>query len=393
MKAAALTQRNLTVMPKLLMACSTVAHGSGMMAAVAPLASQMARQGFDVRVVGPIGRSDRPIADGQADGVQIDELRRRPFLPPSLADAWNAAARVVSFASDGRPAVVHVHGVWTAANAAACLRSRALGIPYVISPHGMLLPAAMHRSGLKKRCALAAFVRRNLETAAMVHASSEAERESVLAVAPAARTVVIPWGVDIPSAPRRLPPSDRRRQAAYIGRIIPLKGVDELLAAWDDVRPPGWDLQFIGSDPEGHESRLRGAIDSRRLGETVSIQPAIDRASLLHLLQQLDLLILPSHSENFGLVAAEALAAGVPVITTTATPWHGVVQHRCGWCVGDNVSGLASAIRDACILPPVALAAMGMRGRAWMQQSFAWPSIAMRFAAELYAIGTPSLGR
>lgn len=354
------------------------------MAAVAPLASQLARRGFHVHLVGPSGPSERPIAVDQADGVRIDVLRRRPFSPPLLADAWNAASRVVGFARNGGRAVVHVHGVWTAVNAAACLRSRTLGIPYVVSPHGMLLPAAMHRSGLKKRCALGTFARRNLEAAALVHASSEAERDSVLAVAPAARTVVIPWGVDIPNALTHRPPSDCKRQAAYIGRIIPLKGVDELLAAWDEVRPPGWDLRFIGSDPDGHESRLRGAIDARRLGETVSIQPAIDHTPLLQLLQQLDLLILPSHSENFGLVAAEALAAGVPVITTTATPWQAVVHERCGWWVNDTTAGLAAAIREACGLSADDLARMGARGRSWVAEFFAWPTIAARFANELY---------
>lgn len=372
-------------MPRLLMACSTVADGSGMMAAVAPLASQLARQGFDVRLAGPVGPSERPINDS-ADGVRINVLRRQPFSPLPLADAWNAASLVASFASDGSPAVVHAHGVWTAANAATCLRSRTLGIPYVVSPHGMLLPAAMQRSGLRKRCAIGTFVRRNLEAAALVHASSEAERESVLAVAPAARTVIIPWGVDIPDETRRRQPSDCRRQAAYIGRIIPLKGVDDLLAAWDDVRPPGWNLQFIGSDPEGHASRLACAIDSQRLGGTVSIQPAIDRAALVHLLQQLDLLILPSHSENFGLVAAEALAAGVPVITTTATPWQEVVQRRCGWYVADTIPGLAEAIGEACRLPPADLEAMGARGRSWMTEAFAWPAIARRFAVECFGV-------
>ncbi len=368
------------------MVCSTVAEGSGMMAAVAPLATQLASRGFDVRMVGPIGHGERPIADGQAGGVRIDVLLRRPFSPPPLADAWNAASRVVSFASDGEPAVVHVHGVWTAATAAACLRSRTLGIPYVVSPHGMLLPAAMHRSGLKKRWALNAFVRHNLEAAALVHASSEAERESVLAVAPRARTVVIPWGVDVPHTARRRPQSDHRRQAAYIGRIIPLKGVDELLAAWDDVRPPGWDLRFIGADPEGHAGRLASAIDSRRLRDSVSLHPAIDRASLARVFQQLDLLILPSHSENFGLVAAEALAAGVPVITTTATPWQAVVQERCGWWVEDTATGLCQAIRDACGMRPEDLTAMGARGHDWMSQSYSWPRLTQRFVQQLYQV-------
>lgn len=354
------------------------------MAAVAPLASQLAQQRFDVCLAGPVGPSERPIADDPADGVHIDVLLRQSFSPPPLADAWNAASRVASFASDCSPAVVHVHGVWTAANAATCLRSRTLGIPYVVSPHGMLLPAAMQRGGLKKHCAIRAFVRQNLEAAALVHASSEAERESVLAVAPGARTVVIPWGVDIPDATRRRPLSDRRRQAAYIGRIIPLKGVDDLLAAWDDVRPSGWTLRFIGSDPEGHASHLASAINSLGLLDTVSIQPSIDHASLLHLLEEIDLLILPSHSENFGLVAAEALAAGVPVITTTATPWQAVVHERCGWWVSDTPSGLAAAIREACGLPADDLAAMGARGRSWVEEAFAWATISSRFTSELY---------
>ena len=359
-----------------------------MMAAVVPLASELARRGFDVQLVGPIGPSERPIAERQTEGSRITVLRRDTFAPALLAYARNAVAVVKNFACEGGQPVVHVHGVWTAANAAACLRSRMLGVPYVVSPHGMLLPATMRRSGLKKRCALHAFVRKNLEAAAFVHASSEAERQSVLAVAPKARTCVIPWGVDIPNATLERLPNTGRLQAAYIGRIIPLKGVDELLAAWNDVRPRDWDLRFIGPDPEGHASHLAGAIDSLQLGETVSIQPAIDRAALLQLLEQLELLILPSHSENFGLVVAEALAAGVPVITTTATPWQELGQRQCGWWVADTTAGLATAIHQACKMPAEDLASMGARGREWMRESYAWPALAARFAAELYQVSS-----
>lgn len=366
-----------------LMACSTVADGSGMMAAVAPLAGQLGRLGFDVRLVGPFGLGDQPAVGDQTAGVRVDVTLRESIYPP-LTDAWNAAAAVAEFARDGRRRVVHVHGVWTAANAAACLRARVLGVPYIVSPHGMLLPAAMQRSSHRKRWALGAFVRRNLETAAVVHASSEAERASVLAVAPAARTTVIPWGVDIPDAPLGRRPDGRRRQAAYLGRIMPLKGVDELLAAWDDVRPPGWELRFIGADPDGYARRLADAIDSRRLRDTVSIQPPIGRAALLGCIQQLDLVVLPSHSENFGMVVAESLAVGVPVITTTATPWQDVVQRQCGWWVPDTRAGLAEAIRLASEMPADDLAAMGTRGRSWMADCFAWPVIAARFTDQLY---------
>ncbi len=381
-------EKKPAIVPRLLMACSTVADGSGMMAAVAPLASEMGRRGFDVRLVGPIGPSERPVAADPEQGVRVDVLLRKPFSLPPLAEAWNTAAAVADFARAGGSCVLHVHGVWTAANAAACLRSQMLGVPYVVSPHGMLLPAAMHRSRLKKRWALRSFVRRNLEAAALVHASSEAERESVLAVAPAARTCVIPWGVDVPDAPRARRSTEAKRLAAYIGRIIPLKGVDELVAAWAAVRPDGWELRFVGPDPENHVERLVEVIKAQGLRETVSVHAGIGRDDLMRLVQKLDLLVLPSHSENFGMVVAEALAASVPVITTAATPWQDVAKRQCGWWVPDTITGLATAIHEACELPGEDLSSMGARGRAWMRESYAWPTLAARFAAELYQVGS-----
>ncbi len=355
------------------------------MAAVGPLAGQLAVEGLGVCVVGPVAGSERPIVGGRAAGVRIDALRRQPFLPPALVDACRAASSVARLADDGGLAVVHVHGVWTVSNLAACICARRLGVPCVISPHGMLMPAAMRRSSFKKRAALWACVRRNLEAAAVVHVSSEAERASVMAVAPRARTRVIPWGVDVRPAdaaePRR---HSGRRRAAYVGRIIPLKGVDDLLAAWAEVRPCGWDLRFVGDDSEGHGGRLAQAIAATDLGGTVSVHPAMGRDDAARLIQQLDLLVLPSHSENFGMVVAEALAAGVPVITTTATPWSDVVDRQCGWWVPDTPAGLVGAIADATTRSDANLTAMGERGRSWMQESFAWPTIAARFVEELY---------
>lgn len=367
------------------MACSTLATGSGMMAAVAPLAAQLGGLGWNVRVVGPIRPGEGAVAVDGNGAAPVHLLRRPLLVPRSLAEAWGTAAATAEFSRQRGTAVVHVHGVWTAANAAACFRAKTLGVPYVVSPHGMLLPVAMRHGEYKKRLAIGAFVRHNLEAAAFVHASSEAERASVLAVAPRARTSVIPWGVDIREMVACGRPNQSRRQAAYIGRLIPLKGVDHLLAAWSAVRPGGWDLRFIGPDPEGYARQVSQAIDSAQLRDSVTIQPPLSRKDLLQAIQQLDLLILPSHSENFGMVVAEALAAGVPVITTTATPWRDVVERKCGWWVADTIHGLATAIRDACGLGVADLAAMGSRGRAWMCESFAWPRIAQRFAEELYA--------
>lgn len=352
------------------------------MAAVRPLSREVARLGLAVMLAGPI-RGDDASVTAQHDGVSVVAHRSWRTGMRSVAEAWAAQSVVASLAQEKPPRIVHVHGVWTSANIAACRRARSLGVPYVVSPHGMLMPLAMGRSNFKKRWALWAAVRRNLEGAAVVHVTSEAEKNAVYAVAPSAQTRVIPWGVDV-----REPPAQAlgrsNRIAACIGRILPLKGVGDLVDAWAEARPAGWELRFIGPDPEGYGRELNTQIEQRGLRDAVSIHPALDHESMLRMIDTIDLLVLPSHSENFGMVVAEALAAGVPVVTTTATPWHAVVERQAGWCVPDAVPALAAALRDACGRGSADLEAMGSRGRKWMRDSFSWPAIARRFYEEIY---------
>ncbi|MCB1080052.1 MAG: glycosyltransferase, partial [Verrucomicrobiae bacterium] len=89
-----------------------------------------------------------------------------------------------------------------------------------------------------------------------------------------------------------------------------------------------------------------------------------------------DLFILPSHSENFGLVVAEAMQYGLPVITTTATPWQLLPAAGAGWCVPPTEEGIANALRKATALSDEMRQAMGRRGAEWVEQDHRWPRLA-----------------
>ncbi|NRB73718.1 MAG: glycosyltransferase, partial [Verrucomicrobiales bacterium] len=85
-----------------------------------------------------------------------------------------------------------------------------------------------------------------------------------------------------------------------------------------------------------------------------------------------------SHSENFGIVVAEALACGTPVITTTGTPWQELTGRRCGWWVDPTVDALASSLKEATSTSAAEREEMGSIGREWMAQDFTWPAIAAK---------------
>jgi glycosyltransferase involved in cell wall biosynthesis len=93
------------------------------------------------------------------------------------------------------------------------------------------------------------------------------------------------------------------------------------------------------------------------------------------------LYVLPTHSENFGMTVAEALAAGTPAVVTRGAPWPGLVPERAGWWVDANVAALTACLREALACPDETLAQMGRNGRAWMERDFSWSTIGREMSA------------
>jgi len=285
--------------------------------------------------------------------------------------------------------VIHSHGLWLYPGMVARRFAESRRIPRIVSVHGMLEPWAFRHRAWKKRLAWHLFERESLRRAACLHAASEKEAANFRALGLHNPIAVVPLGIH--PAPYQSPPETPRvrqlrkatggkRLLLYLSRLHAVKGPDLLLDAWSRLAAqfPEWHLVLAGPDAEGYRAVLEAQTRQSGLEGRVTFSGPVYEADKYALLAAAELFVLPTHSENFGLVVAEALAAGVPVITTKGTPWEELQTHQCGWWVDQGVDTLATTLEEAMSMPARTLRDMGLQGRGLAETKYAWPTLAAR---------------
>lgn len=274
--------------------------------------------------------------------------------------------------------VVHVHGLWSFSLHRAAAAARKAGVPVVLSPHGMLRPWALRHKFLKKRLALALYQGRDLRRAALVHVTAQPEADDVRRMGSRAPVVVAPLGVEHAAfAAAPIPLRRASRTVLFVGRLHPVKGLPNLLAAWarlPDAMRMAWRLRIVGADEGGHLAFLRARCRALALAEGSQIVFAGPKygEELAREYADAALLVLPSLSENFGGVVVDALSRGVPAIASKATPWAELEAARCGWWTEGDARSLSEALRCAMSLSDDERAEMGARGRALAAAKYTW---------------------
>ena len=329
----------------------------------------------------------------------VETVELAPPARPSRAALRRAfRERIAELHDRRRFAAIHDHGQWLATNRAAADAAAALKIRRVVAPRGMLSPWARSHRKWAKRAAWWAFARRDLNAADALHATSDLEADELRALGARPPIAVIPNGVHVPDPPPDGPRAgvddDAPREALFLSRVHPKKGLPDLIEAWGTLTAEGvtagWRLRIVGPDELGHRAELERRAAAAGLGDAVTFEGPVPDAAKWALYARASLFVLPTHSENFGVVVAEALACGAPALTTTAAPWSLLGSDRCGWWVAPGSAPVAAALRDALARSPAELAAMGARGRGAVRERFGWPEIG-RAAADLYdRLGTPS---
>jgi glycosyltransferase involved in cell wall biosynthesis len=329
-----------------------------------------------------------PATDQTAPLLPQESLVKARLLPRSCRTTqWlartNGFAGALAAASRGvKDCVFHDNGVLLPTNHAVAFSARRLNRPLIVSPRGMLTPWALHFRGLKKRVAWWLYQRWDLQFAQVLHATSQVEAKELRSLGLAQPIAVIPNGVSLPPQPTAdRPPQSGIRTILFLSRIHPKKGLLDLVKAWSSVRANGWRVTIAGGDADGHLKEVKSEIRRLKVEHDFEFVGEINGEAKWELYRSANLFVLPTKSENFGIVIAEALACGVPVITTKCTPWEELITHRCGWWIGFGAEPLIRALNEAMPLRDGQRREMGERGRKLVAEIYTWPGAARKMVS------------
>lgn len=276
----------------------------------------------------------------------------------------------------------HFHGLWQPRFPALARRYLALGIPYVVSPHGMLEEWAWKHRWWKKFPYWHLVEKRWMRHAACVLATAEPEAARIREFLPATRIETLPLGLtgaarpDYEGARAKLGWARGERVLLYLSRIHEKKGLDLLLGALVDLHgsvPPGTRLVIVGPDEQPNYAARCRAYASEHAAQLPHVEwrGAVWGEERWTYLQGADLFCLPSHSENFGLAVLEAVQVGTPALTTTGTPWATALQSR-GFICEATRREVAAALTRFFASPPPGRVALSQ----WAWATYHWDALA-----------------
>ena len=324
---------------------------------------------------------------------------RLHLFPRGSSERWKWSKELAAWLDReaGNYQVIHTHAAWSYSTYAACRAGRRARVPIVYRPCGTLSRYTWTRGRLLKWAYWSLMERSNVATAAAFHCTSDEEaielRDYRAITAPVS---VIPLGVDdaawtTPRQPDRLrtlcqvAPTDPP-VILFLSRLHPKKGIaDILLPALAQMKMPAI-LAIAGSvdvSTPNYPTEIRETAAKLGVSDRVRMLGAIPANERWEVLDGADLFVLPSHQENFGIVVAEAMARGVPVVISDQVQIAPqLLAAKCGSVVSLDSTVLASTL-DQLLRETKLRSELGRAGQKYARTVFDWNAVAQQIV-ELY---------
>ena len=322
------------------------------------------------------------VAFDSANNIKIEADVKLLLVKQSRVNIFYSKSMI--FALDNNyPDIFHGNGLWDYPVHQMAYIARKRNKSYIISTHGMLEPWSLEQSKFKKFLAMKVYQNKDLIKATCLHATGQMEVQTIRKLGYTNPIADIPNGIVIKDFPRKeYVRGKTKKTILFLSRIHPKKGIDILINTWallDDNLKENWSIEIAGNGDDSYISQLNSLIQENGLEECIKIvgpKFGHDKIATYH---GADVFVLPTHSENFGIVIAEALCCGVPVITTTGTPWQILEEYNAGKWIPVGENPLKVALEGLMSKTDEEREAMGRNGRRLIEEKFSIESVVQRF--------------
>lgn len=273
---------------------------------------------------------------------------------------------------DISPNLVHINCCWTPSCALLQRWAQNLGFKVVLTPHGMLEPWIIARHyWTRKFPALLLYQKTAVKRAEYLHATAESEKDNLLKLAYNSKIQIIANGIDVESIVIKQS-WKRKKEILFLSRVHVKKGIHFLIEVVAQLKEQmqGYVVHIAGEGDDAYIDELKQLVINYDVMDIIRFEGGVYGERKWELYRTADCFILPTHSENFGLVVAEALASGTPVITTKGTPWSELESRHCGWWTEVGTEPIKEALLRQLALTDKELEVMGRNGRKLVEEKY-----------------------
>jgi len=274
--------------------------------------------------------------------------------------------------------IIHQHGVWTPMSFyAQKIRSKSK-LKLVIQPHGLLEPFRLNISKYKKKLAYQLYEKSNLSNASAIIACSEDEAYNLKKMFPKNDVAIIHNGVSSDfynTDSKKYNYQRNKKRILFLSQIIPIKGLERIFRVINDIGIESfseWEFLIAGYGDDIYINSLKTLAAKFKLDSLVTFVGTKLGKEKIEIFDNSDVFILPTYNENFGIVVPEALARGIPVITTRGTPWSELNEYNCGWWVNNTDEGLKNSLIEILSCSSIKLKTMGQNGKKLVKEKYLW---------------------
>ena len=275
--------------------------------------------------------------------------------------------------------IIHNHGLWMIQSLFPLLvKNKKAKI--IQSPRGAFSEISMKRGGFVKKIFFSLLQKPALKRVDIFHATSREEKKQIQNLGFNQPIFILPNGVEL-----NFKNNSFKKQSnifIYLGRFHPEKNIELLIKCWKNFSN-NHKLKLYGEGSFEYVKSLKKIIKSENIKNIEFCSPVYDLEKK-SVIESCKAMLFPSLSENFGVVIAEVLAMGKPVLCTKGTPWEDINEYNAGFCVNGDFDSFSNGIQNLIKISSKDYNIMCKNALNLIEKKYMWKSLGLKYRNIIY---------